>query len=106
VRKLDSNSGIRNREGNPYQDSAAMYVIYGSLVTVTNSIPWDNADQREILVDDAALTISHSDVEVGWAGVGNIAVDPPLVDPASGDYDLRFGPRASMRGQSLVPTTT
>lgn len=85
------NTLVGNREGNPYQDSGAVYVIYGSVVTVTNSILWDNADQREILVDDAALSVTYSAVEGGWPGVGNMAVDPLLVDPASGDYHLRFG---------------
>lgn len=84
------NTLVGNREGNPYQDSGALYVIYGSVVTVTNSILWDNADQREILVDDAALSVTYSAVEGGWPGIGNIAVDPLLVDPASGDYHLRF----------------
>jgi hypothetical protein len=50
--------GSRNREGNRCQDSGALYVIYGSVLTVTNSILWDNGDQREILVDGATLKIS------------------------------------------------
>jgi hypothetical protein len=51
----------------------------------------DNADQPGILVDGAALTVTHSAVPGGWPGLGNVARDPMLVDPASGDYHLRFG---------------
>ncbi len=36
-------------------------------------------------------TVAFSDVQGGFAGIGNIDADPLFVDPANGDYRLRPG---------------
>jgi hypothetical protein len=37
------------------------------------------------------MIATYSDIRAGFPGEGNISADPRFVDPASGDYHLRFG---------------
>ena len=57
-------------------------------VTVTNSILWGNTG-GEIAVSNAIVT--YSDVEGGYAGTGNIDVDPLFVNTAGADFRLSAG---------------
>ena len=63
--------------------------FYGSM-TVSNSILWGNSGEQ---ID--AGTLNYSDVQGGWAGTGNINVDPLLA--ALGNYG---GPTQTM---ALLP---
>ncbi|MCH8210153.1 MAG: right-handed parallel beta-helix repeat-containing protein [Planctomycetes bacterium] len=67
----------------------------------TNSVP-RNATLRNCVVyfnsadgifddPDSTTTISYSDVEGGWPGIGNIDADPMFVAPGNGDYRLSAG---------------
>jgi len=59
--------------------------------SVTNSILYGDysTDGPEFyLYRSSEVTVSYSDVEGGWEGVGNVDVDPMFRDPASGDYHL------------------
>jgi hypothetical protein len=56
--------------------------------TVTNSIVWGNTTPGDML-GLGTLSVSHSDVEGGWTGTGNIQADPQFVDASSGDYHLQ-----------------
>jgi hypothetical protein len=62
---------------------------------VSNGIIWGNSASAagpEIFVySGAAVSVSYSDVQGGWAGAGNVDTDPLLIDPGSGDYRLSFG---------------
>jgi predicted outer membrane repeat protein len=55
---------------------------------VTNCILWDGGSE---IWHNASLTISvtYSDVQGGWTGVGNIDADPCFADMPEGDYHLR-----------------
>jgi len=48
--------------------------------TLMNSILWNNKAPQgsEIFVDGGTLVVSYSDVKGGWAGTGNIDVNPKL----------------------------
>ncbi|MHC4529890.1 MAG: right-handed parallel beta-helix repeat-containing protein [Planctomycetota bacterium] len=61
-----------------------------SSTTVSNCILWaDSApDSPEIYGDS---TVSYSDVEGGFAGVGNIDADPCFADAVGGDFHLLDG---------------
>jgi len=62
----------------------------GSLATVTNSILWgDGAPEEIAIVDDGMALVSYSDVQGGWAGMGNHDVDPMFADPSASDYRIR-----------------
>ncbi len=53
--------------------------------TITNSILWGNSGP-EIQVNSGSPEVSHSDVQGGWPGTGNIDEDPLFV--GGGDYHL------------------
>jgi len=58
---------------------------------ISNSVLYGNTapDGPEIyLYSSSEVTVSYSDIEGGWEGVGNVDVDPQFRDPASGDYHL------------------
>ena len=58
-----------------------------STVDLSNCILWNGGD--EIRSNDNSLfTIRHSDVQGGWAGVGNIATDPMFADAAGLDGQI------------------
>jgi predicted outer membrane repeat protein len=56
-----------------------------STVALTNSIVWGNSGTQL----STGLTITYSDVQGGYAGTGNIDVDPQFVNSAGGDYHLQ-----------------
>ncbi|MBA7689205.1 hypothetical protein ES703_97709 [subsurface metagenome] len=51
----------------------------GSVPTVTNCILW--GDIPDEIAFSGSATVTYSDVEGGWAGIGNIARDPKFADP-------------------------
>ncbi|MHC4946801.1 MAG: right-handed parallel beta-helix repeat-containing protein [Planctomycetota bacterium] len=64
---------------------------------VRNSIMWDNEPDDFGASFPATVTVTHSDIQEGAAGEGNISVDPDFVDPrgpdgmpGTGDDDLRL----------------
>jgi hypothetical protein len=58
-------------------------------MTVLNSILWNNAPEDANSAGGIAIT--YSDVQGGFAGEGNIDVDPTFADLATGDYHLQSG---------------
>lgn len=60
------------------------------LLTARNSIVWGNG--WAIAGEGASLVqVSHSDIEGGFYGAGNIDADPQFGDPDVFDYHLRLG---------------
>jgi hypothetical protein len=70
-----SGGGLFNDSGNP---------------TLMNCILWGDAPD-EIDIYSGSPVLTYCDVQGGWAGEGNLASDPLLVDPAAGDYHLGPG---------------
>ena len=63
---------------------------YPSNLQVTNSVLWDGGD--EIFNNDGStISITYSDIQGGWMGVGNIDDDPLFVDPNNDDYHIMTG---------------
>jgi len=60
-------------------------------MTVTNTILWGNTTSADMLGGPGTLSVSYSDIEGGWPGIGNISADPVFVDAANGDYHLQVG---------------
>ncbi|MCP4599980.1 MAG: hypothetical protein GY847_05485, partial [Proteobacteria bacterium] len=70
-----------------------LYNYYNSLGSVTNAIFWGNmvgAVSSEIEEDDP-VDLTYSDIQGGYAGEGNIDIDPLFVDETSGDLRLDVG---------------
>jgi hypothetical protein len=66
---------------------------------VTNSfsnILWGNTNGNIVVLDGGTITATHSDVQGGWPGLGNIDVDPLFVNVAADDY--RVAPNSPTRG--------
>ncbi|MFH1717008.1 MAG: right-handed parallel beta-helix repeat-containing protein [Planctomycetota bacterium] len=56
--------------------------------TLVNTILWGNSP-NEIDLWESSITVTHSDVQGGWRGIGNISGDPLFADPTNGDYHLK-----------------
>jgi PKD repeat protein len=77
--------------------------LYGSDLTIVNTILWNDSPEEIFVSDFATLTVAHSDVQAGQAGIviegnptlnnagGNIDADPLFVDAPNGDYQLQAG---------------
>jgi parallel beta-helix repeat protein len=65
-----------------------MYIQTNSSAAVTNSILWADAPE-EISVETGTITVTYSDIQGGWEGIGNIDADPLFV--GAGDYHLTAG---------------
>jgi len=60
-----------------------------STITIVNSILWDN--DRDINHESewaTPPTVTHSDVEDGWPGTGNLSIDPQFVPGSGGSQYL------------------
>ena len=59
--------------------------IYNANLTLGCSIIWGHAGS----IDLAGQNVTYSDIEGGYAGTGNLDVDPLFVNPAADDYHLQ-----------------
>jgi parallel beta-helix repeat protein len=73
-------------------NGAGIYCYISCSLTVVNCIVWGDSalpGAGEIYQDGSSnITITYSDVEGGWAGVGNIDADPLFVSGPLGNYYL------------------
>jgi hypothetical protein len=56
-------------------------------VVITNSIVWGNRDSDLRCLENCS--VGYSDVAGGWAGTGNLDIDPLFSNPDGGDYHLK-----------------
>ena len=80
---LQNNGGKGNTFGQAGTAEDATFEMRNCIVWDEGDIIWDNGC--------CVIDIRYSDVRGGWEGEGNIDVEPPFVDPQSGDYHLRAG---------------
>jgi predicted outer membrane repeat protein len=77
-------------DNNP--QGAQAVILFSGHLTITNSILWNNAlNLQSDPPCPTCFTVTHSDIQDGWAGTGNIDADPQFVDAANGDYHLAAG---------------
>ncbi len=60
--------------------------ICSNNASIVNTILWNNYPD-EIY---GQITITYSDIQGGWTGIGNIDADPLFADPANGDFHLTW----------------
>jgi hypothetical protein len=70
----------------------------GHLTNALHNILW-GFDETIRRLDDSTVVITHSDLEGGWPGEGNLAADPRFRDAARGDY--RLAPDSPLRTAGL-----
>jgi hypothetical protein len=71
--------------------AAAGIQSIGADLLLTNSILWGNTKGKAIVVTGSMLgdSVTYSDIEGGYAGMGNLNLDPLFAAPASEDYHLQ-----------------
>jgi hypothetical protein len=82
---------------NNYANSGGAVYCWASNVVVNNSIIWANKadDGSQVAITTGSVSISYSDVQNYWPGMGNIATDPcfvsfePNSEPNMWDFHLQ-----------------
>ena len=88
--------------GNSAEAGGAMSNWYSLPPTLTNCILWGNTPDQ-IGNDETTPVVTHSDVQGGYPGDGNIDTYPFFVDPASGDFHLGACSRCIDAGDNAAP---
>ncbi|MGO8671821.1 MAG: hypothetical protein ACLQVD_10700 [Capsulimonadaceae bacterium] len=79
----------------------------GSSSQVVDGIFWDDTASTGNEVSNAGTgTVTHSDVDGGEAGTGNIDTDPMYVDPFYGNLDIEAGSPVTAAGAEVNGITT
>ncbi|MCK4340307.1 MAG: HYR domain-containing protein [Phycisphaerae bacterium] len=73
---------------------------YTGTTKISNSIIYGNVD--DVYLHYGTLTITYSDIGEGYAGEGNISVDPSFADPGAGVYNLQSGSPCIDAGSPLA----
>jgi len=68
-------------------DGGAIYCRQGSNISIHNGILWNNIPDG-INIESGTVTAEYSDIEGGWAGIGNIDDNPDFYDLLSYNYSL------------------
>ena len=98
------NSTFHRNQGGHEGDG--LYLVAGS-GTITNCIFWQNPDSEIFLGGRrASVTVDHSCVAGGYAGVGNIADDPLFTGGERGAIRLRATSPCIDRGRNDAPATS
>lgn len=61
----------------------------GAILTIANSIVWDNDGTALAISNPGDASVSYSDIQGGYSGTGNLSSDPLFASPASLDYHLK-----------------
>ena len=87
------------------ENCSGILISSNSILTVHNSILWDNEVQNvsEIQLDNPEsdyVIVTYSDIKDGWVGVGNINLDPEFEDAKNGYLKLNDGSPCKGKGEN------
>ncbi|MGE0480032.1 MAG: right-handed parallel beta-helix repeat-containing protein [Phycisphaerae bacterium] len=74
-----------------------------SVVSVVNSIFWNNGGDDFAVFDTSRLTITYTCSQEPIAGAGNLSADPRFVNPAANDFRLATGSPCIDAGDPTSP---
>ncbi|MEP0841416.1 MAG: right-handed parallel beta-helix repeat-containing protein, partial [Phycisphaerae bacterium] len=74
-----------------------------SVVSVVNSIFWNNGGDDFRVDDTSTLTVTYTDSQEAIGGTGNISADPLFVNAAADDYQLAAGSPCIDAGDPASP---
>lgn len=77
--------------GNAAAGGGAVWAVHSAFPVFVNCILWENGPEPIRVDDQAMVTIEYSDVQGGFEGIGNIDMDPLLLDPMGGNVRLLGG---------------
>jgi len=81
------------------------YEGYTCSLTIKNSILWGDSGGEIYSWSNIAVSISYSNIQGGYAGMGNINSNPLFIDPANGDYHLQsISPCIDAGDNTAVPS--
>ncbi len=86
--------------GNSVSHNGGGLSCSGGSTTVVNTILWNNAAPDDPQIFGTGLTVTHSDVDGGWPGTGNIDADPLFVDSGEADFHLTLGSPCTNSGDN------
>jgi hypothetical protein len=84
-----NNTFVFNRPGALYLETAQPYFGDEPPVPVWNNIIWKNDVYLSDAVQPDEYDIRYNDIQGGWSGADNLAVDPGFADLEGGDYHLQ-----------------
>ncbi len=70
--------------------ASGIQLALGAVAVVENTIVWGNTTSQITADGTSTALISYSDVQGGWAGIGNMDTNPLFVNSGAGDF--RLGP--------------
>jgi hypothetical protein len=102
---------IRNNDPDPTIINTTIAYNYGSGISsrngsapiIENSIVWGNSGGSFSGASSGTSIVSYSDIEGGFAGIGNLNVDPLFFSPGGDNYHLTAGSPLINAGNNNVP---
>lgn len=89
VPSIRNNTIVSNRPSAMYLEATAPEGWVFDAASIVNNILWRNEIDMSPDVVAGEYDIRYNDIQGGWAGTGNIAVDPLFADAENGDYHLK-----------------
>ncbi len=75
-------------ENSAGSEGGGIYCQFGSSVNLVNCILWNDTPQ-EIYVSSDTVSVAYSNIQGGWAGIGNIDDDPLFVGSGNYSYSIQ-----------------
>ncbi|MGE5295210.1 MAG: right-handed parallel beta-helix repeat-containing protein, partial [Solirubrobacterales bacterium] len=89
VPSITNNTIVGNKPSAMYLEVTTSDYWMVEPVSVENNILWQNEIHMAEGVLEEEYDIRYNDIQGGWTGTGNIAVDPLFADAENGDYHLK-----------------
>ncbi|HEX71742.1 MAG TPA: immunoglobulin domain-containing protein, partial [Candidatus Hydrogenedentes bacterium] len=102
-----TNPGVNDPPAEWGRNSSGIY-NFCNLPNVTNSIVYANASGQirdetiPSVPSGGVTTVTYSDIQGGWVGVGNIDADPLFTNPVAGNFILAVGSPCINTGTNSV----